>query len=205
MAPVLQCPDCGSKHPLASVPDAGTFPCRGCGRLLKVPELVPRTARSSAPPTAPAVPPVTAPATAPTGAAAAAAAAATRVLPPVEPAPRPPVAVPPPVLDRAPRRPPPWWVRLALWIVAVPAAFLAVFVFARAIGVFTADQLTDVYLATGTSRFWPVARLLPFVALVAASLVHGGVHLLSRRRRPVPARPGAAATVPPASRRRGGA
>ena len=25
MAPVLQCPDCGTKHPLASVPEAGTF------------------------------------------------------------------------------------------------------------------------------------------------------------------------------------
>src|SRR5438445_675141 len=55
MAPVLQCPDCGTKHPLSAVPaDTSTFPCRGCGRTLKVPEFVPRTARSSAPAAAPA-------------------------------------------------------------------------------------------------------------------------------------------------------
>ena len=37
MAPVLQCPECGTKHPLDSVGAGSAFPCSGCGRTLKVP------------------------------------------------------------------------------------------------------------------------------------------------------------------------
>ena len=37
MAPVLQCPDCGTKHPLDVASDAAAFRCSGCGRTLKVP------------------------------------------------------------------------------------------------------------------------------------------------------------------------
>src|SRR5258708_2807955 len=40
MAPVLQCPDCGEKHPIGQVPAQGDFPCHGCGRTLKVPDVV---------------------------------------------------------------------------------------------------------------------------------------------------------------------
>ena len=74
----------------------------------------------------------------------------------------------------------PWWMRLLLWIVAVPLAFLFVFLVARAFGVFTTNQLSDLFLANNTARFWPVARLLPFVALVTALLVTLGVYLLAR-------------------------
>jgi hypothetical protein len=38
MAPVLQCPDCGHRHPLHLHDGAATFRCTGCRRLLKVPE-----------------------------------------------------------------------------------------------------------------------------------------------------------------------
>ena len=38
MAPVLQCPDCGTKHPIDVASDAAAFRCSGCGRTLKVPE-----------------------------------------------------------------------------------------------------------------------------------------------------------------------
>jgi hypothetical protein len=38
MAPVLQCPDCGHRHPLHQHDGAATFRCSGCRRLLKVPE-----------------------------------------------------------------------------------------------------------------------------------------------------------------------
>jgi len=211
MAPVLQCPDCGRRHPLSQVPNEGTFPCRGCGRTLKVPEFVARTATSSAPVAAPAAPPLVepapepepapAPAPAPT-AAAAATAAATAATPPVgagaeptrawrrieapddPPAPawlKPPPA--PPAPGPGARRPVVIWLRLLLWIVAVPVAYVVVFSLARGLGYFTSTQLSDVFLANGFSRFWPVARLLPFVALLTALIVHGGVLVLGRPRR----------------------
>jgi hypothetical protein len=72
--------------------------------------------------------------------------------------------------------------RLLLWIVAVPVSFLIVFTLARMSGLFTHDQLTDVFLASGRSRFWPLARVLPFVAVLTALIVQGGVVLLGRRR-----------------------
>ena len=37
MAPVLQCPDCGQKHPLDAVSETPAFRCKGCGRMLKLP------------------------------------------------------------------------------------------------------------------------------------------------------------------------
>ena len=189
MAPVLQCPECGTKHPLSDVPDAGTFPCRGCGRALKVPELVPRSARSSAPPAAPAAPPPAVPEpvapearnanpTAPP-----APAPATRAMPPVAAESARSNADPLPVLARGTSiGSVPIWARLALWLLAVPISFFVVFAFARGVGLFTSDQQSDVFLAQSISRFWPVIRLLPFVALLTAALVHGGVYALARWR-----------------------
>ena len=74
------------------------------------------------------------------------------------------------------------WARFALWLIAVPLGFFIVFAFARSVGLFTSDQQSDVFLARNISRFWPVIRLLPFVALVTAALVHGGVYALARWR-----------------------
>jgi hypothetical protein len=188
MAPVLQCPDCGTKHPLGEVPDAGSFPCKGCGRQLKVPEMAPRGAGSGAPGPAPVVPPVHPNPT--VAQPAAPPASATRVMPVVEHNP------PQPAPARTPTAPPrafgsvPLWMRALLWIVALPLAFVLVFGFARAIGVLTTNQITDIWLAPGSDRFWPVARLLPFVALLTAAFVQGGVIMLSRRRgRSVPRQP----------------
>jgi hypothetical protein len=169
MAPVLQCPDCKTKHPLDAVADRNAFPCQGCGRTLKVPEMA-RTAPAEAPAPVPPPPreqtqamPVAAPP------------------PPSEPpvpTSRPPAAQP----TAAQGAPVAWWMRLLLWIIAVPVSFLFVFTIARASGLFTHEQLTDIFLANGRSRFWPLARLLPIVALVMALIVQGGVVLLSRRR-----------------------
>jgi hypothetical protein len=182
MAPVLQCPECGTKHPLAEVPDAGAFPCQGCGRQLKVPEMVPRGAGTGAPGPAPAVPPVN---TNPTVAQPAAPQApqATRVMPIVEH--NPPAAAAAPAARQTGASafaPVPMWMRALLWIVALPLSFIVVFLLARALGVLTTNQLTDIYLAPGSSRFWPVARLLPVVALFTAAFVQAGVIVLSRRR-----------------------
>jgi hypothetical protein len=182
MAPVLQCPECGTKHPLGDVPDAGAFPCKGCGRQLKVPEMVPRGAGSGAPGPAPAVPPVSSNPTV----AQPAAPQATRMMPVVEHNPAP--VAPATAAASAPKAaasafaPVPIWMRALLWIVALPLSFIVVFALARALGLLTTNQLTDIYLAPGSDRFWPVARLLPVVALLTAALVQAGVIVLSRRR-----------------------
>ena len=175
MAPVLQCPDCGEKHPLAQVPTSGAFPCQGCGRVLKVPEVVGQRVEAARPvPVASAVASPAAPTPVDP--------MATRAVPPVD------EQALSALSPRSSRRPitrlghVPWWMRLLLWFIAVPLAFLLVFLVARAFSVFTTNQLSDLFLANDTSRFWPVARLLPFVALLTASFVQGGVYLLARLR-----------------------
>jgi hypothetical protein len=167
VAPVLQCPECGTKHPLAKIPDGATFACDGCGRMLKVPPDVRRTP-------APVSPAASATAVAPVAQPAAAAddIVATRAVPRAQAAPTP---------LQPPTRSVPRWVRLLLWILAVPLGFIIVFGFARATGLFTGTQLEDIFLATGWHRFVPLIRVLPIVALVIAGIVQGGVVLLSRR------------------------
>jgi hypothetical protein len=206
MAPVLQCPDCGEKHPIARVPSQGDFPCHGCGRTLKVPDVVaqrlaagavgaagaagaggadvrpprPDTAQPRPDPAQPRPVPIATAVANPN--AAAVDPASTRAVGKVEGAAR--GSMPP----RSGRRPVtrlgpvPWWMRFLLWIVAVPLSFVIVFLLARAFGFFTSNQLSDLFLASNTSRFWPAARLLPFVALVTAALVQGGVFGLARLR-----------------------
>jgi hypothetical protein len=170
VAPVLQCPECGTKHPLADIPDGGTFRCDGCGRTLKVPSEVRRAPASVAPGSAAtAAAPVAQPVPAADDI------AATRAVPRSQPA-----AIPLQQTTRSVPR----WARFLLWIVAVPLGFMIVFGFARATGVFTGTQLEDIFLATGWHRFWPLVRVLPFVALVIAGIVQGGVVLLMRRGQP---------------------
>jgi hypothetical protein len=151
MAPVLQCPDCSTKHPLDVASSASAFRCEGCGRVLKVPAQF----RSAATPAAPTAgsPGTNGSAQAPTRRSARAQAGVV-----------------------------PFWTRLGLWLVAVPAGFVLVFGFARAFGMLSSQQLQDVFLEEGWDRFWPVARLLPFVALVTASIVHFSVLYISRWR-----------------------
>jgi hypothetical protein len=76
----------------------------------------------------------------------------------------------------------PWWMRFVLWVIAVPLGFFVVFFFARMFNFFTSNQLSDLFLANNPGRFWPAARLLPFVALVTAAIVQLGVYLLARWR-----------------------
>jgi hypothetical protein len=177
VAPVLQCPECGTKHPLGKVADQPAFPCEGCGRVLKVPEQYRTTRRASDDATQVVTP------SAGRGPASAATVAAPVAAPPVMSAPVPPAPVPPTPATFSPPDPTigvSRWARLGLWIVAVPLGFVLVFGFARAIGVFTSTQLQDVFLA---NMFWPIVRLLPFVALMTATIVHTGVLLLARRKR----------------------
>jgi hypothetical protein len=212
VAPVLLCPECGTKHPLDNVADVSAFPCSGCGRTLKVPEQArelsavrrPDAGTSAAPPRATAVPPPpVAPAPVPTADGhapqvfaatpvapmAAPAATAAAVAPPLGPPPAMPAldhaAAPRVAVEPALAKPgwvPPVWVRFLLWIVAVPLAFLVVFGLARAVGFLTTNEITDVALAEGWGRFWPILRLVPFVALATALFVTGGVYGIARLR-----------------------
>jgi hypothetical protein len=206
VAPVLQCPECGEKHPLSRVPESGAFPCQGCGRVLKVPEVVGQSGVAAGANGAAGA--------GAAGAAGTAAAAPPRVTPPptVRPVPIATAVVSPsgaspdanatravPALDKdslsalAPDSKRfgrssarlgrvPWWMRFILWLIAVPLGFIVVFSVARAFSLFTSNQLSDLFLANNPGRFWPAARLLPFVALVTASIVQLGVYLLARLR-----------------------
>jgi len=193
MAPVLQCPDCGEKHPLSRVPTSGAFPCQRCGRVLKVPEVVGQRAASQAAASGAAAPaeavelspdpvrPVPVATAVVNPSAATADPTETRAIPQVD-------GEALGALSRSSHRPVarlgpvPWWMRLLLWFIAVPLAFLLVFLVARAFSLFTTNQLSDLFLANDNSRFWPVARLLPFVALVTATFVQAGVYLIARLR-----------------------
>jgi hypothetical protein len=223
VAPVLLCPECGTKHPLDNVADISSFPCSGCGRTLKVPaqarELsAVRRDGGSPPPLAPVAPapvaethatqvlPVAAPSVAAPAAAAVAAVPAVPVAPPLGPpqgipaldyksSPR--IAVEP-AHAKPPMPVPPAWVRFLLWIVAVPLAFLIVFGIARGLGLLTTNEITDVALAEGWGRFWPIVRLLPFVALATALLVTGGVYGITKLRMRNKPQGGSAARPPKA-------
>jgi hypothetical protein len=215
VAPVLLCPECGAKHPLDGIGSRSAFPCSGCGRTLKVPAVA--HAATEAP--LPSVPPPPIDelpwpvASAPVVGAAtmdphATQAFSTASVPPLAPptngqalvAPLPPPEVPAPEVppatggrssaaadDLVPARP----IRFLLWIVAVPLGFIIVFWLAKAVGVLNTNQVTDVALANGWGRFWPIVRLLPFVALATAGIVQGGVYgiarLRAKRRRPAAA------------------
>jgi hypothetical protein len=107
----------------------------------------------------------------------------TRVMPRAEPPPPMPVTAAAEPRERPGRDPvPPLWARFLVWIVAIPLAFLVVLVLAKPAGMLTTNQISDVALAEGWRRFWPIARLIPFVALAAAAFVQGGVLLLTRFR-----------------------
>lgn len=196
MAPVLLCPECGTKHPLDDV-TANAFPCTGCGRTLKVPaQAREMTSAGTSDAPSPLLPPPLVPPVPE--------AHSTHVLAPVPPEALAPVASAPPLgppqgipaLDYARERPPdpaqaagassslvpPAWVRLLLWLVAVPLAFFVVFSVARVVGLLTTRDITDVALAEGWRRFMPIVRLLPFVALATALFVTGGVYGVARLR-----------------------
>ena len=176
MAPVLLCPECGAKHPLDSV-GSSAFPCKGCGRTLKVPQQVPAAAGAAAAPAADADLPWPSASVPPEP-------ASTRVVPTTTtppPAPAPERAAPKrraASLDPVPSR----WLRFLLWIVAVPLGFVIVFALARAFGMLNSTQIEDVVITEGLGRFWPIARLLPFVALVTAGIVQASVFGITRLR-----------------------
>jgi hypothetical protein len=176
MAPVLVCPECSTKHPLGDIGDRVAFPCTGCGRQLKVPTAAKQTVPPAREPVAAEPPPRREPSPEP----------AARVMPVTTTPTTPPIVVTPPPdpVDAEPvrRSIPPAWVRVLLWLVAVPLAFLVVLGLARGLGMLTSNQIQDLALAEGWGRFWPVARLVPFIAFAAAVFVQGGTYGIARLR-----------------------
>jgi hypothetical protein len=87
-----------------------------------------------------------------------------------------PVPIPPEGLR------PPLVLRLALWAIALPLGSLIVFTVASWLKILTKSQLEDTFLLAGWGRFVPIARLLPFCALVTALIVQLGVFGLEQLR-----------------------
>jgi hypothetical protein len=184
VAPVLVCPECSAKHPLGDIGERTAFPCSGCGRQLKVPAAAAAKQKQTVPPSPaplPEPPPPPEPRRRP------APEPETRVLPVAAPASRPPVVVtapPDPSVEQKPARDPvpPRWARFLLWFVAVPLAFAVVLPLARAFGMLSSNQIQDLALAEGIGRFWPIVRLLPFIAFAAAVFVQGGTYGIAKLR-----------------------
>jgi hypothetical protein len=179
VAPVLVCPECSTKHPLGDIGERTAFPCTGCGRQLKVP---------AAANTKQTVPPSREPAAAPpprpepeTRAMQSVAPATPPIV--VTPPPEPGVVEPEPAETKPVRKSiPPRGIRFLLWVVAIPLAFLVVLALARGLGMLTSNQIQDLALAEGWGRFWPIARLVPFIAFAAAVFVQGGTYGIARLR-----------------------
>ena len=177
--PMLQCPDCGARHDLGGLGDAETFRCDGCSRALKVPLQIREARARGGDPTQ--VMAVTArsrsqaaaneldargTAEGATGQAGAAQGSVRRASWLSFGSTTSPVSV---------------WLRLAIWCIAVPAGLLIVFGGARSMGWVTMDQLIKTFTGQGWDRFAPIARLLPFAALLSATMVQASVAGLERR------------------------
>ncbi|HEY3833279.1 MAG TPA: hypothetical protein VGO03_13365 [Acidimicrobiia bacterium] len=187
-AQLLQCPDCGHRHDLATLGDAHTFRCDKCGRALKVPAQYRNGAEAGA--AAPASAPK------PTATPAPPRADATVRQPAVSeiPQPRPVATTAAASTAAAPatktmnvwRRDPgkvrvPFYWRLLIWIAAIPIGLLVVFqLIARKLGWLTQNELIDAFTAGGWDRFRPIAQLLPLAAFVIALIVQGSVYGLER-------------------------
>lgn len=177
----LMCPDCGQPHALDSVGGSATFRCRGCGRVLKVPErFVATTARRGAP--------VDVSSDARTSASPARSTEAAGAGPePGEERHTADAGASSTAGARAGRRAAgsvrvSRWVRLVIWVLAIPLGAVIVFGAAQVLNVLSSRQLLDTFLKSGLNRFGAVARLLPFWALVSAAIVHFAVEALERHR-----------------------
>lgn len=238
MARALECPACGSRTALQSLPDAPTFKCERCGQVLKVPsEARPAAAKPAAAkpatqkqpaPRQPAAKPAPASAPAPparggagspappprrgtpsgavsSAATAAAVSATVNQGDPVPSAPSPSrrerregsagaAAAPADAAKRGAsatsateaRAKVRWYWRLLAWVVAVPLGFLLTAYPAYHFKWIKKNDLLDVFVGTGTSRYTRLIVLTLAWALVTALLVQlfvEGGRWIARRRR----------------------
>ena len=185
MGQAIQCPTCGRKHRVATLPDAPMFRCEACGQRLRIPAQfrpsVMASSRHVVPPQPDARP------------------ESTSVLPEV-PAARAPTAAPSPPTpprqgraasrierqtDAAPNRLP-LPLRLLAWGVALVLGLLVTVWLARVSGWLSGDRLVDVFTGTGgIERYLRILALAPVWALLTTGLltlfVDGGRALARRR------------------------
>jgi hypothetical protein len=208
MAQALECPACGARHRLDSLPDSPTFKCDRCGQTLKAPVAVSSEPGAPPPPArrapasstgapAPVAPPprratptgdgATATRTAPVASAAAVSATVSATERPDADAGRD---------AKGPRRAPAapvtrakvhWYWRLLAWVVAVPLGFVLTAWPAYEFGFIKKDDLLNIFVGTGTGRYVRLAIVTLVWALVTALLVQlfveGGRARANRRRR----------------------
>jgi hypothetical protein len=201
MARALECPACGARHRIESLPDAPTFRCEQCGQVLKVPSAVSSDPGAPAPPpraggSTPVAPPrrrapdegtdASPTRVAPAAAAVSATVAATA---PDErgDARRNGHQGPTPAKAPAKAKRVAWYWRLLAWIVAVPVAFFLTAWPAYEFGFISKDDLLDIFVGTGVGRYLRLGIVTFAWALVTALLVQifveGGRVRAARRRR----------------------
>jgi hypothetical protein len=199
MGKAIQCPSCGRKHPVRTIPDAPTFHCEGCGQGLKVPaQFRPSVMASSRHITPPEPAPQSQSTSVLPGAGAAAGAgtpsvaAAARRRAPARPRFRPKAD--------AGSNPVPLPLRLLAWAAALVIGLVVTVWIARITGWLSGDRLVDVFTGTGgVERYLRVLALAPVWALFATGLLTlflDGGRALARRRAEKRADEGAPAPWP---------
>lgn len=185
MAKSLQCPSCGAKRRVDTLPDADTYVCERCAAEVKVPAGLGRPH--------PAEQDVGAGVVAPPGA---------PPPPPRRRTPR-PVASNPDLFtsDGQELAPPPrnvvltaapapavdvvavgWPTRLLCWVVAVPTGLALVGLPARHFGYLSSQRLLDVVIEHDVGRFVPLLVVVALWALATALIVHVLLEWLRRHR-----------------------
>jgi hypothetical protein len=178
MAKAIQCPSCGRRHRVATLPDAPTFRCESCGQPLKVPAQFRPSVMASSQHVRQSDP-ARADATAVLAERPAPAAA------PVRPAraPRPERARPEtePASPDAVSRP----VLVVAWIAAMALGLVVTLWVARITGWLSGDRLVDVFTQEGFARYIRIIAVAPvwalFTTLLLTLFLEGGRALARRR------------------------
>lgn len=191
MAKALQCPDCGSRHPLDEVAHLRTFRCRECRRLLKVPAGVAvaerptgdRGARDDVTRAQPQAYDEDATREMKGNSAATAGGTTGAKVPPSQ---RVGAVIEQtanmPVTAGLPPSPVPGVVRVVVWLVAIPLGALPVLLVGRAAGLLTIDRAVDVFIGLGWTRFLPPLLMLPVWAASSATIAHLVIEGIARVR-----------------------